>query len=82
MAHGTRKEGADGMTEDEKEAERIKMLASAVYREIVHSNRSEDYVRMIVRKHGEHPAFKKYMREMGLTETLDEFVSRPELRVR
>jgi hypothetical protein len=69
------------MTDDEREAERVKMLASAVYREMSHARRSEDYVRTIVGKHGDHPAFTEYMREMCLTETLNEFVSRPALRI-
>jgi hypothetical protein len=68
------------MTDAEKKAERVKALASAVYREMHHARRSENYVRTIAVKHGEHPAFQEFMREMCLTDALEEFLSRPTLR--
>ena len=67
------------MTDEEREAERIKSLASSVYRSLDEARRQEDYVRTLAKKHGDHPAFKTYMREMGLEGRLSEFMSRPQL---
>lgn len=65
------------MTDEEREAERIKSLASAVYRQLDEAQRAEDYVRTITGRHGQHPAFKAYMDEMLLSARLDEFLARP-----
>lgn len=68
------------MTPDEVAAEKIKSLASAVYRQMDQARQAENYVRTIVGRHGDHPAFKQWMREMHLTETVEEFVSRPVMK--
>lgn len=67
------------MTEEEKEAERIKSLASATYRALDEAVRAEDYVRLVTKRHGEHPAFKQYMSEMLLAGRLKEFMARKEM---
>lgn len=64
------------MTKDEKDAEKIKALAAAVYCELCIASRAERYVRQIAGKHYNHPAFKKYMADMALEVPLDEFLAR------
>ena len=66
------------MTDIEKDNERVRALASAVYHDLEIAARAEGYVRQIVERHGNHPAFAAYMREMHLDSRLAEFVSRPE----
>lgn len=67
------------MTDAERENERVKSLASAVYRQLDEAERAEGYVRTASSKWGEHPAFQEYMREMLLTERLAEFLARPQM---
>lgn len=67
------------MTDQEREAERIRSLASAVYRAMDAAQREEDYVRLIAKRHGDHPAFREYMRGMLLEGRLAEVVARPQL---
>lgn len=65
------------MTDEEKEAERIKERAVSAYRQMEAALVHERWARNIVAKHGEHPAFQRYMTEMGLTGKLAEFLGRP-----
>jgi hypothetical protein len=67
------------MTDEQREAERIRSLASAVYRALDAAQSQEDYVRLLAAKHGNHPAFKAYMSEMLLTDRLAEFMARPQM---
>ncbi len=67
------------LTEKERDAERVRSLASAVYRSLDAAQKEEDYVRQIAKRHSEHPAFKQYMSEMLLAERLAEFMSRREM---
>ena len=67
------------MTDEQREDERIKSLASAAYRALDAAEFHEDYVRTIAARHGEHPAFKQYMHEMLLTGRLEEFIKRSKL---
>ncbi len=67
------------MTPEEREAERIRNLAAAVYGAMDRLAEAETYIRQITAKHGTHPAFTKYMTEMLLKERLAEVLARPKL---
>jgi hypothetical protein len=65
------------MTEEEKHAEKMKMVAASCYRELDWALKAEDAVRAIVEKRGADPVFRQWMADMGLSEKLDAFVARP-----
>ena len=65
------------MTDEEKDAERIKERAATAYRQMEAALDHERGARNIVATHGEHPAVQRYMIEMGLTGKLAEFLGRP-----
>jgi hypothetical protein len=56
------------MTEEEKNAEHVKSMASACFSELTILRRSQNSLEQIVTRHWEHPAFQDYMRDMGLKE--------------
>lgn len=70
------------MTEQEREAEKVKSLASCVYRALERADRIEGYIRTVHKKYSEHPAFKEYMKGMMLENKLNDFIAREPLKPR
>jgi hypothetical protein len=61
------------MTDDEKASETARAMAASAYQQMVISEQAADAVRLYAKRHGDHPAFQEYMRDMALTEKLKKF---------
>ncbi len=70
------------MTEQEREAEKVKSLASCVYRALETVYKAERYIRTIHKKHSQHPAFQQYMKDMMLENALNDVTTRAPLKER
>ncbi len=64
------------MTPEQIEAEHVKAMASAAYSELTILRRSANSIEQIVARHWDHPAFQRYMTDMGLTDAFNEFRKR------
>lgn len=66
------------MTEQERASERelveVRALAFICYQQIMVAEIALAYVQHIGKMHGEHPAWRHYMRDLGLTEGVDTIV--------
>jgi hypothetical protein len=51
---------------EEKKAELVRGLASACYRQMVVAEQAAAYVANVSKRHGDHPAFMEFMRDLGI----------------
>ena len=54
------------MSPEDKTAELVRGLASACYRQMVVAEQSAAYVADVSKRHGDHPAFKEFMLDLGI----------------
>lgn len=55
------------------DAEHVKAMASACFGQLMVYRQSQGFLQEVINRHWDHPAFRAYMRDMGLKDAFGEF---------